>query len=170
MKIGPKVAVVGMTAVGKSIFGRALANKSGLPLVLIDSIMWKPGWNYLGDEETAQKLDEASREEKWIIEGYLVDAARPFVLGRADTIIYLDYHPLVASWRYIKRWWKHRTDPRLELPGSPERFSFKFLELSWTKGEITYLDELLGKPEYRNKIIRLKSPTEAEKFLRELQH
>ncbi len=168
MTVGNKIVVVGMTAAGKSIFARALAHKINLPLVPVDSIMWKPGWTYIGDEETAQKLEEVSKSEQWIIEGYLVEEARSTVLGRSDKIVYLDYPPMVASWRYIKRWWKHRKHARPELEGSPERFSFKFLELAWTKGEVSYMEEILDKTEYENKILRLKSPKEARKFLETL--
>jgi adenylate kinase family enzyme len=166
--LGKKIVVVGVSASGKSSFARELGAKTNLPVVFMDSIMWKPGWNYIGDEEVIKRLDEESLKSEWIIEGYIEKGARPFVFERADTVIYLDYAPIVSSWRYIKRWWKHRKNPRPELEGSPEKFSFKFLKLVWTKGETWSLDKFLAQIPDQSKIIKLHSPQEANSFLAKL--
>ena len=166
--LGKKIVVVGVSASGKSTFSRKLAEKTKLPVIHMDSIMWKPGWEYIGDEATTVKLDEESSKNGWIIEGYLTKSSRTFLFERADTIVYLDYSPLVSSMRYIIRWWKHRNDPRPELPGSPEKFSFKFLKLVWTKGETISLESFLRNVSDGKKII-LKSPSEALDFLNSIQ-
>ncbi len=163
--LGKKIAVVGVSASGKSTFARKLAQKLELPLTLMDSIMWQADWNYIGDEETVCELDFLSLNPEWIIEGYISTEARTFVLDRADSIIYLDYSPFVSSRRYIKRWWKHRREPRPELPGCPEKFSFTFLKLVWTKEEAVSLNRYLNMVKPQTKIITLHSPREARKFL-----
>lgn len=163
--LGNKIVVVGVSASGKSTFTKKLAAETNLPVVFIDAIMWKPGWNYIGDEETIKRLGEESLKDKWIIEGYISKEARAFLFDRADTIIYLDYSPWVSLWRYIKRWLKHRKNARPELEGSPEKFSFKFLKLVWTKGEAISLNESLNQVSDKNKIITLRSPREASVFL-----
>jgi len=165
MDLGKKIVVVGVSASGKSSFARELETKTNLPVIFMDSIMWKPGWNYIGDEETAKRLNEESAKSEWIIEGYIIKDAREFIFDRADTIIYLDYAPIVSSWRYIKRWWKHRKNPRPELEGSPEKFSFKFLKLVWTKGETWSLDKFFTQMPNQNKIIKISSPREGDIFL-----
>ncbi len=135
MNLGRKIVIVGISAVGKSTFARELAVKTKLPLVHTDAFMWKPGWNYIGDDATVNELNGASSMSEWIIEGYISQEARQFVFDRADTIIYHDYPSIVAVCRYIQRWLRHRKTPRPELQGSPEKFSFKFLMLVWGKGE-----------------------------------
>src|SRR5690606_34839433 len=120
------------------------------------------------DEETVRKLDEVSLSSEWIIEGYISKEARTFIFDRAGSIIYLDYSPLTSSWRYVKRWWKHRTNPRPELEGSPEKFSFKFLKLVWTKGEAISLNKYLKVVEPQSKVIVLQSPRQANQFLKSL--
>jgi adenylate kinase family enzyme len=45
-----RVVIVGASAAGKSTFARQLAKKIQLPLIHMDEIMWKPGWQYIGDE------------------------------------------------------------------------------------------------------------------------
>ena len=49
--LGKKILIVGTSASGKSTFARKLAAKTKLPLIHIDSIMWQPGWDYIGDTE-----------------------------------------------------------------------------------------------------------------------
>lgn len=163
-----RIVIVGVSASGKSHFGRRLADRLGLPLVHMDAMMWKPGWDYIGDDATNERLEEESQKDSWIIEGYITKASRTFLFEQADSIIQLDYSPLVASWRYIKRWWKHRKQARPELEGSPEKFSWKFLKLVWTKGESVTLEKFLKEVVDQGKIVTLRSPKEAEKFLKKL--
>lgn len=157
-KLGKRISIVGVSASGKSTFARKLAAKTGLPLVHVDSIMWKPGWQHLGDDETAKKLIEVTLGAEWVLEGYITKAARDTLFERADSIIYLDYPPFVAAGRYIKRWWKHRKQPRPELEGSPEEFSLDALVRIWRKGEAISLREALRRLSDPQKIIVLKSP------------
>ncbi|MEN9614127.1 MAG: hypothetical protein RLZZ347_434 [Candidatus Parcubacteria bacterium] len=157
--------VVGVSASGKSTFSKKLSLKLGIPVTLMDSLMWQPGWKYIGDQAVAEKLEVISETPEWIIEGYVVKPARTFLFDKADTIIYLDYSPVVASLRYIKRWWLHSVHPRPELPGSPEKFSFTFLKLVWTKGETVSLNKVLVEVKYQQKVLKLRSPSEAKRLL-----
>ena len=168
-KFGNKIVVVGVSAVGKSTFSRKLAQKLHLPLIHMDSIMWKPGWKYIGDEETIRELNEISLQAEWIIEGYISKEARAFIFDRADSVVYLDYSAIISSWRYIKRCWKHQNNPRPELKGSPEKFSFKFLKLVWTKGEAISLSKYLKVVEPKSKIVTLFSPKQARYLLKSVE-
>lgn len=160
-----KIVVVGVSASGKSILSRKLAKKTGLPLFHMDEIMWNKGWKYIGDQETINELEGISNKNRWIIDGYITTNARSFVFERADIIIYLDYHPLLLCWRYIKRCIKHFKNPRPELPGSPDKFSWKFLKLVWTKGEAISLIKNLELVTPKNKIVVLKSLRESKNIL-----
>ncbi|MBI2030393.1 hypothetical protein HYT05_02115 [Candidatus Kaiserbacteria bacterium] len=166
MNLGNKILVVGVSASGKSVFSRALGKCTGIPVTYVDALMWKPGWNYIGDEETIALLDEVSQGTKWIIEGFIDKKAQPFVIERADTIIYLDYSRIVTAWRYIKRSWMHRKDPRPELEGSPDTFSFEFLVRVWKRKEVYYLNKSLAAMSDQSKLIRLTSPRQAKTFLK----
>lgn len=169
LKLNKKILIVGVSASGKSTFSRKLSEILNLPLTLMDSIMWKPGWVYVGDEIVVERLKEISKNPEWIIEGYIVKEARMFLFEEADLVIYLDYSRIIPAWRYIKRCFMHRKNSRKELTGSPERFSFKFLRTVWMKWEAITLDEFLDKLEDKAKIIKLKSPKEAEAFINKLK-
>jgi adenylate kinase family enzyme len=165
-KSGQRTVVVGVSASGKSTFARKLSQKTRTLLIHMDTIWWKPGWTEVGEEEASEQIKSIISATEWIIEGYIPKDARAAVFERADTILYLDYSPLVASWRYIKRWWRHRKNPRPELEGSPEKFNFNFLRLVWNKGEAISLNEYLSKVVDQKKIIIFRSPSEANEFLR----
>ncbi len=166
MTLGNRIVIVGVSASGKSTFARRLAEKITLPLVHIDAVMWKPGWEYIGDEQTVQKLDEVTTGDQWVLEGYIKKQAYPFVFERADTIIYLDYARHVAASRYLKRWITHRKTARPELEGSPDTFSFKFMRLVWDKKEVYWMNRFLKDSPYQSKIVTLSSPKGAENLLK----
>src|SRR5687768_17401917 len=105
--VGNKIVVLGVSASGKSTFARSLAKKRFIPIVHMDSHMWKPGWNYIGDEATVALIKEASLGTFWIIEGYIEKEAREVLFDRADTLIILDYPGWLSAWRYLKRWFAH---------------------------------------------------------------
>ena len=169
MKLGKKILVVGVSASGKSVFSRALGQRTGITVTYADALMWKPGWDYIGDEATVTLLDEVSKRSEWIIEGYIEKEALLFILERADTIIYLDYSRIVTTWRYIKRSWMHRKDSRPELEGSPDKFSVKFLVRVWQKREVYYLNESLAAMPNQNRLIKLRSPKETNEFIQEIR-
>ncbi len=167
-ELGNKIVVLGVSASGKSTFARALAIKTQLPLIHMDAIMWKPNWEYAGDEETVRRIKEVSEQDSWIIEGYIDKTVRVDLFNKADAILYLDYPGWLSAWRYIKRCFKHRTNPRPELPGSPEKFNFNFLKIVFTKGEVYKLEKLFKEYDWDKKIIRFKSPKEAKLLLESL--
>jgi adenylate kinase family enzyme len=166
MEIGNKIVVLGVSASGKSTFARKLGEKTGLPVTFIDALMWKPGWQYIGDEETVRLIKEASGKDAWIIEGYIEKQARVDLFNTADTILYLNYPAWLPAFRYIKRWIKHRNNARPELPGCPEKFSFEFLWRVYKKKEVYRLEQLFKEHDWNSKIIRLKSPKETQAFLK----
>jgi adenylate kinase family enzyme len=128
--------------------------------------MWKPGWSHVGNTKIIEELQKIVARDSWIIEGWIAPSARKLVFDRASTILYLDYPRLLITWRYIKRWFKHRKEPRPELSGSPEKFSFKFLWLVFTKGEAISINKSLGELADRSKLITISSPNIASHILK----
>ncbi len=163
-----RIAIVGVSASGKSTFARKLSEKTNLPLFLVDSIMWKPGWQYVGDEETVSALKKIIKQDYWIIEGYISKGAQTYLLERADMIVYLDYPRMIATFRYLKRWWKHRKNPRQELKGCPEKFDWNFLVRVWKKVEVVPLNKHLVELNVQNKVIRLTSLRKTRNFVQKI--
>jgi adenylate kinase family enzyme len=87
--IGHRVLVDGMMGSGKSTFARALATRTGLPLIHLDVHYWNPGWVRPSDEEWRHRQRALLAAEAWIIDGNYNETLA-LRLERAETIVYLD--------------------------------------------------------------------------------
>jgi adenylate kinase family enzyme len=96
--IGRRVLVDGMPGAGKSTFSRGLAARTGLPLIHLDRLYWKPGWSRPSPDEWSEKQREALAGDAWIADGNYPETL-PLRLERADTIVVLD----TAWWRCAAR-------------------------------------------------------------------
>ena len=100
--IGERIVVDGMTGAGKSTFSRALAAKTGLPLIHLDLFYWKPGWSRPTPDEWSEKQREVLAGDAWIADGNYPETL-PLRLERADTIVVLDTPWWQCAARAFKR-------------------------------------------------------------------
>ena len=107
--IGDKIIVLGCSGSGKSTFAKRLHACTGLTLIHLDNIWWKPDRTHISRDEFDQQLAVLLQGEKWIIDG---DYSRTYeVRFRAcDTIIFLDYSEEECMNGIIDRVGKSRTD------------------------------------------------------------
>lgn len=168
MELGKKILVIGISASGKSTLARQLGEKIKREVIFVDSIIWLPGWKYIGDNAFVEEIRKILNRPDWLLEGWIESSIKDEVFSAADTIIYLDHPKWVGVLQYLKRWWRHRKDARPELPDSPEKFSFKFLKLVWTKGEAISINKSLGRVNVDHKLIRLSSKKQIQEFLNNL--
>ena len=88
--IGNRVLILGCPGSGKSTFARALAAKTGLPLIHLDNLWWRADGTHITREAFDRALGELLQGEKWIIDG---NYSRTYEvrIRAADTAIFLDY-------------------------------------------------------------------------------
>jgi adenylate kinase family enzyme len=87
--IGRSVLVDGVMGSGKSTSARALAARTGLPVIHLDLHYWKPGWVRPTDGEWLERQRILLAGEAWIIDGNYNETL-PLRLERAETVVYLD--------------------------------------------------------------------------------
>ncbi len=121
-----KVIVLGSPGAGKSTFSRELAEKTGLPLVHLDKLFWKPGWENVSREEFDAAHAEVLGQDKWIIDGNY-SRTIPERAAACDTVIWLDYPTSVCLFGAFRRVMKNRGTTRPDMgAGCPERFDAEF--------------------------------------------
>ena len=138
-----RVMIIGCGGSGKSTLARILGEKTGLPVVHLDQLFWKPGWVSLSKEEFDVVHREAISKEKWIIDGNF-DRTIPERLARCDTVIYLDFSRVVCLMGVCKRVLTTYGKVRPDMgEGCPERVDLDFLKWVWNfnanKREKNYL-------------------------------
>ena len=89
MTIGNKIIVIGSPGSGKSTLAIELAAKTGLPLIHLDNVWWRPDRTHITRAEFDERLGEILQGEKWIVEG---NYSRTIDLRFAacDTVIFLE--------------------------------------------------------------------------------
>jgi len=163
-----RVMIIGGSGSGKSTLARMLGEVTGLPVVHIDPMFWRPGWEQRPMDETHALVREATACDSWIFEG---NNSSTFAerMVRADTLIFLDMPTYLRLWRVIRRTIKDYGKVRIGSgEGCPERFNWEFLT-KWvlqynTMGRPRVLQALENTPEHLQ-VHRLTSRGEVRRFL-----
>ena len=161
-----RIMIIGCGGAGKSTLARQLGERTGLPVVHLDKLFWKPGWVSLSREEFDQVHQEAISRERWIIDGNF-DRTIPQRLSRCDTVLYLDFSRWACLMGVAKRVLTTYGKVREDMgEGCPERFDLDFLKWVWdfnkNKRQKNYrlLEETEGV-----EVIILKNRREVKRFL-----
>ncbi|HEX2203212.1 MAG TPA: DNA topology modulation protein [Longimicrobium sp.] len=162
-----RVLVIGSGGAGKSTFAARLAARTGLPLVHLDALFWRPGWVQTPKEEWARVVDGIAARDRWIMDGnYSGTLDRR--LAACDTVVFLDFPRAVCLWRVVKRRVRFHRRSRPDVPeGCDEKLDLEFLRWIWNyprnrrPGVLTKLAAL--RPDQRAVVLR--SDAEVEAFL-----
>ena len=161
-----RIIVIGCPGAGKTTFSERLHELVGLPIYHLDAIWHKPDRTHISREEFDECLGEILDREAWIIDGnYSRTVARR--IEACDTVVLMDLPMQVCLEGAISRLGKKRPDmPWIDTELDP-----------WLKNEIENFGEenlpqiyaLLEEHRDRKQIIILKSRSEAEELLRQLE-
>jgi adenylate kinase family enzyme len=127
-----RVLIVGSGGAGKTTFAKRLAERTELPLVHLDRLYWRSGWNPTPPEEWRATVAQLIARDAWIMDGNY-GGTLDIRLQACDTVVFLDLSRFVCLWRVLKRHYLHRGKNRPELPaGCPEQLSWQFVKWIWT--------------------------------------
>ena len=93
-----RVMIFGGSGAGKSTLARKIGAITGLPVIHIDPMYFRPGWVQRPKQETRALVLETTTREAWVFEGNHHSTFRQRI-ARADTVIYLDFPTWLRMWR-----------------------------------------------------------------------
>ncbi len=165
-----KVLVIGICGAGKSTLALKLSERLDLPVFHLDKYFWKKGWIETPNEEWVSTVEGLVSQDEWIMEGNYSSTFN-VRFPKADTIIILDYNPILAITRATKRIISHygRTRPDM-TDGCPERFNWEFYKFMWyfNKNHRPRVEEALRNHAKGKRVLRFSSPKKLNKFLKTL--
>jgi hypothetical protein len=110
---GARIAIIGNAGGGKSTLARAMAAARGLPLVEVDKLLWRPGWEITPEDVYEAEHAPLIASENWLIEGMgHLDTIRDRLL-RATWIVFVDMPIWMHFWLAAERqiaWAKDELD------------------------------------------------------------
>ena len=126
-----RILVIGSAGAGKSTFAARLARRTGLPLVHLDAIYWRPGWVKTPREEWVRTVDGLLARDAWVLDGnYAGTLDRR--LAACDTVLFLDLPRAVCLWRAVKRRIVHHRRTRPDMrEGCNERVTRELVRWIW---------------------------------------
>lgn len=128
-----RVMIIGQPGSGKSTLARKLGERTGLPVVHIDTIHLQPGWVERSRDEKTRLCHEVEARERWIFEGGHSTTWNNR-LARADMLIWIDRSAPLRFWRVFLRTMLNRGRSRPDLPDDcPELLANlpEFLGFMW---------------------------------------
>lgn len=173
-----KVNVIGTSGSGKSTFSKALARRLNAPYIEMDRVYWLPRWQEPSDEVFFSALEQELGQSTWVLDGNY-SSSTDIKWAHVDLVVWLDYSLIRTVLQAFKRA-VYRCVTRVELwgkEGNVESFRRTFFSkdsiLLWTlqnhASNRKRYARLFDDPSYAHiKFVRLTSPKQAKRFLRQL--
>ncbi len=162
-----KVLIIGSSGAGKSTLSVRLGKITGIEVVHLDRLHWKPNWTEPPKDEWKATVENAMRGEAWIMDGNFSGTLNLRVPA-CDIIVFLEMPPAVCIYRVLKRvaFSYKKTRPDM-ADGCLEQFDWKFLKWIWDfkNRSKPKIEKILKQYENEKTIIRLKSKRDVERFL-----
>ena len=161
-----RLVILGCSGSGKTTLAVAVGRRLGLPVVHLDVLFWRPGWQEPDMFEFRERVEEMLAGDAWVSDGNY-RSTFDLRLPRADLVVMLERSRWLCLWRVLWRALvqRHR---RPDLPaGCPERPDWDLLKYIWTFRRIALASLEAARVAFGPDVpvIRLRSNREVRAFL-----
>lgn len=166
-----RIMVIGCCGSGKSTLSRKLHQITGLELIHLDQHYWKPNWTETPPDEWEIVVRNLVKKDNWITDGNY-GGTMDIRIEAADTIIFMNFPPLVCLRRVLWRTLKYLNRERPDMPeGCRERFELQFFlyVLNYRRTRSKGILEKLSKVSEEKQVHVLNNDKETEVFINRLE-
>ena len=164
-----KIAIIGYSGSGKSTLARQLGAYYHAPVIHLDALYWKPGWQHCSRAElAAQTEDILDHQTSWVIDGNYSAAAYERRMREADQILYLDFPRYLCLFRALKRRVCYHGKTRPDMAeGCAEKFDWEFFRWLMWDGRTKQIRARRAalEAQYPEKLLHWKRPKQVEAYL-----
>jgi adenylate kinase family enzyme len=160
-----KIIVIGCPGAGKSVFARALHEKTGLPLCHLDQLFWNADRTTVTRELFRARLAAVLATDAWIIDGNYASTMEER-MAACDTVLFLDYPTEVCLDGVRAR----RGKPRPDLPWIETAEDAEFMDYikDFQAKSRPAILELLARQDQK-RVVAFSSRAEADAYLQGLE-
>lgn len=164
-----RIAIIGAPGSGKTTLAMRIEGIFKLPVVFLDSFYQLPNWVMRDPAERDNLILEATRKEKWIMDGTFIDTLEERVKV-ADLIIFLDYKTKVQLKGIFKRFFTNFGKEKIDMPGCKERIDLSFINYvaTYNKKRRKYIIEILNKYD-KSKVLHFTSQKDLDDWIAKLE-
>ncbi len=162
-----RILIIGSGGSGKTTLAQRLGEKTGIEVIHLDALYWKPNWVRTDNDDWDRTIAELIAGDEWIMDGNYSRTMK-MRMPAADTVIFLDLPRTICFWRIFKRVMRYHGRNRPDVaPGCNEKFDLEFLLWIWNYPNRTKpkVEALLKSFHNKIKVIRLRSAKEVENFI-----
>jgi len=171
-----RVVVLGTSGSGKTTLARELSRRIRAPHIELDALHWEPNWTPAAKPVFRQRVEAAIAQERWALCGNYA-SVRDRTLGRADTVVWLDYPMTTVFTRVLCRTIRRGFTRELLWGNNRESLLINFFTReslflwvleSWRRHRRDYPTMLRSEMCRHLHVLRFRSPQETETWLSQL--
>ena len=128
-----KIAIIGVTASGKTTLANKLGTMLNIPVYHLDKIAWKDNGVFASQAEIIEKVSEILNKSSWIIDGSMHRSKTlEMRIKEADTIISYNLPFYINLWRQTKRFFKYYNKVRPDMGGNnKQKYPFTWKDIKY---------------------------------------
>ena len=158
-----RICIIGCSGSGKSRLAVELGSLLGLPVVHLDAVHWRAGWERPPKEEWRRRHGELLLPEAWILDGNY-GSTMDERIAASDTVILLARSRATCLFRAFKRSIRNWRQSRPDLaPGARRSRRMQ------SSSRLPPILRLLEQVRREKKVVILRSDTDVEGFLDSLR-